>query len=66
MEGKTIEAAEMAEKGLRLMDTPEDVLSHAVLYMKIYFPGMPLKECRKDDILFSKLIQTKEAIERSA
>ena len=26
---------------LRLMDTPEDVISDAVLYMRIYFAGMP-------------------------
>lgn len=27
---------------LTLMGTPEDVLSHSVLYMKIYFAGMPV------------------------
>lgn len=27
---------------LELMGTPEDVLSHAVLYMRIYFAGMPV------------------------
>ncbi len=26
---------------LRLMDTPEDVLNHSVLYMRIIFAGMP-------------------------
>ena len=30
-----------AKPMLEWMDTPEDVLSHAVLYMRIYFIGMP-------------------------
>lgn len=30
-----------AKSMLEWMDTPEDVLSHAVLYMRIYFIGMP-------------------------
>lgn len=32
----------LAEPALRLMDTPEDVLVQAVLYMRIYFVGMPV------------------------
>ncbi len=31
----------MARPVLELMGTPDDVLSHAVLYMRIYFIGMP-------------------------
>lgn len=31
----------MAKPLLQLMGTPDDVLEHAVLYMKIYFLGMP-------------------------
>lgn len=31
-----------AKPMLEWMDTPEDVLSHAVLYMRIYFIGMPV------------------------
>lgn len=32
----------LAEPALRLMDTPEDVIDQAVLYMRIYFAGMPV------------------------
>lgn len=32
----------LAEPALRLMDTPENVLEQAVLYMRIYFVGMPV------------------------
>lgn len=31
----------VSRPALVLMDTPEDVLSHSVLYMRIYFAGMP-------------------------
>lgn len=31
----------LAEPILRMMGTPEDVLPHSVLYMRIYFMGMP-------------------------
>lgn len=31
-----------AEPALRLMGTPEDVIEHSVLYMRIYFVGMPV------------------------
>lgn len=31
----------LAGPALRLMGTPEDVIDHAVLYMRIYFLGMP-------------------------
>lgn len=31
----------MAPTGLRLMDTPPDVMEQAVIYMRIYFCGMP-------------------------
>ncbi len=30
-----------ARPALTLMDTPEDVINHSVLYMQIYFAGMP-------------------------
>lgn len=32
----------LAEPALRLMDTPENVLEQAILYMRIYFVGMPV------------------------
>lgn len=32
----------LASPLLRLMDTPEDVIGHSVLYMRIYFLGMPV------------------------
>ncbi len=32
----------LAEPALRMMDTPEDVINQAVLYMRIYFVGMPV------------------------
>lgn len=32
----------LARPLLLLMDTPEDVISHSVLYMRIYFIGMPV------------------------
>ena len=32
----------LANPLLRLMGTPEDVLSQSVLYMRIYFLGMPV------------------------
>ena len=31
----------VARPALAWMDTPEDVISHSVLYMRIYFGGMP-------------------------
>lgn len=31
----------LAEPALRLMDTPEDVIGQSILYMRIYFVGMP-------------------------
>lgn len=31
----------LAEPALKLMGTPDDVINHAVLYMRIYFVGMP-------------------------
>ena len=31
----------LSEPALRLMDTPEDVIEQSVLYMRIYFVGMP-------------------------
>lgn len=32
----------LAKPLLQLMDTPEDVINHSVLYMRIYFMGMPV------------------------
>ncbi len=32
----------VAKPALQLMDTPEDVISQSVLYMRIYFVGMPV------------------------
>ncbi len=32
----------LARPLLQLMDTPEDVINHSVLYMRIYFAGMPV------------------------
>ena len=32
----------LAGPALRLMGTPEDVINHSVLYMRIYFVGMPV------------------------
>ncbi len=31
----------VAKPALQLMDTPSDVINHSVLYMRIYFAGMP-------------------------
>lgn len=31
----------LAEPALRLMGTPEDVINHSVLYMRLYYLGMP-------------------------